>query len=117
MAQEFLGKYKDLFQDLDKSGVRANSKNKIILPKIDTKLDYLWNKIENQTQQENSSGIFQQERRVKTRKLEPLKQVPTYLNSILKRIDIDDNFNKKDLIFDLKNENGFVTKMDAEKRR
>jgi hypothetical protein len=43
--------------------------------------------------------------------------VPTYLNSILKRIDIDDNFNKKDLIFDLKNENGFVTKMDAEKRR
>ena len=43
--------------------------------------------------------------------------MPTYLNSILNKIDIKDNFTKKDVIFDLKNENGFVTMIDEEKRK
>jgi hypothetical protein len=48
--------------------------------------------------------------RVKTRKLEPLRQVPSYLANIKEDMDFDLKW--KESIFE-KNENGFVTKLQA----
>ena len=58
MAKEFIGKYKDLFNENEPKINKNLTKNKIILPKVNTNLDQIWRNIEIKTETENNSFLI-----------------------------------------------------------